>query len=107
MKKQNPIKGGIGGCLHCGYTESVLPMRTRLYNSFGGYMITKYGELYFMENSQKEFHDNKTLIYIENRAKLQPDADWRCILDLPLRSAEYQRQGKSKWVLIKKGQGFA
>ena len=82
-------------------------MRTRLYNSFGGYMIIKDGNLYFMEDSKKEFKDCKTLSYIERRANLEPEADWRCIIDLPLRSAEYQRQGKSKWVLIKKGNGFA
>jgi len=107
MKKENPIQGGISGCLNCGYTESILPMRTRLYNSFGGYMITRDGKLYFMEDAKTEFKDCKTLIYIENRAKLQPESDWRVVIDLPLRSAEYQRQGRAKWVLIKKGNGFA
>ena len=107
MNKEKQINGGISSCLNCGYTESILPMRTRLYNSFGGYMVTKDGKLYFIEDSNKEFDKCRTLIYIENRAKLQPDSDWRVILDLPLRSAEYQRQGKSKWVLIKKGNGFA
>jgi len=107
MKKLKPIQGGISGCLNCGYTGSILPMRTRLYNSFGGYMIIKDGELFFMENVKTEYEDCKTLIYIENRAKLQPESDWRVILDLPLRSAEYQRQDKSKWVLIKRGNGFA
>lgn len=109
MKKQQTVKGGIAGCLHCGYTHDTLPMRTRLYNDFGGYTITKNGEVYFEEDPSegKEFDDNKTLSYIERRAKLEPDADWRCVLFLPLRGATYQRQGKSKWVLIERNRGFA
>ena len=102
-----PIKGGISGCLNCGYTADVLPMRTRLYSSFGGWHITKNGELYFSENVDTEYDDSKTLSYIERRAKLEPDNDWRAHCDLALRSAVYQRQGKSKWVLVQKGQGFA
>ena len=102
-----PIKGGSGGCLNCGFTKNILPMRTRLYSGFGGWIITKDNELYFMEDSNKEYDKNKTLSYIERRAKLQPECDWQAELDIPLRSATYQRQGKSKWVLVKSGQGFA
>ena len=102
-----PIQGGSYGCLNFGETASLLPMETRLYNGFGRWYITKNDELYFMEDSNKEFDKNKTLSYIERRAKLEPDNDWRAHCDLPLRSALYQRQGKSKWVLVKKGQGFA
>ena len=39
------IKGGIAGCLNCGYTEDVLPMKTKLYNGFGGWTITKSGRI--------------------------------------------------------------
>jgi hypothetical protein len=46
-------------------------------------------------------------MYIEIRARLQPECDWQAVLDLPMRSAVYQRQGKNKWVLIKTGRGFA
>ena len=107
MKKLKPIKGGMAGCMNCGYTESILPMRTRLYHGFGGWLITRNGELYFLEDTGKEFKESKTLSFIERQAKLEPDADWRAKLNLPLRDATYQRQGKSKWVLIRRGQGFA
>ena len=107
LKLLKPIQGGHGGCLCCPSTKKLLRMRTRLYNSFGGWTITRNGKLYFTEDSDKEFDETKTLSYIERRAKLEPLKDWRAILDLPLRSAEYQRQGKSKWVLVKKGIGFA
>jgi hypothetical protein len=102
-----PIAGGVSGCLNCGYTEDVLPMRIRLYNGFGGWSITKNGEYYFSEDVDKEFDEAKTLSYIERRAKLEPECDWRAHLDLPLRSAVYQKHGKSKWVLVERGQGFA
>jgi len=102
-----PLKGGVSGCLNCGYTESKLEMRTRLYNGFGGWSITKNGEFYFAEDARLEFDECRTLSYIERRAKLEPDCDWRANLDLPLRSAVYQRQGKSKWILVERGQGFA
>jgi len=102
-----PIAGGISGCLNCGYTEEKLPMRTRLYSGFGGWDITKNGKHYFNEDNDKEYDEAKTLSYIERRAKLEPECDWRANLNLPLRSAVYQRQGKSKWVLVKRGQGFA
>lgn len=107
FEKLKPLKSTIIGYLHCGYTADILPLKTRLYQGMGGYMITKNGKLFFMEDSNKEFHEAKTLQYIENKARKEPDNDWRCILDLPLRSAEYQRQDKNKWVLVKTGMGFA
>ena len=106
-KKEKPINGGFSGCLNCGHTHEVLPMRTRLYMSMGGWIITKDGKCYFIEDSHKEYYEAKTLSYIERRAKLEPDCDWRAHLDLPLRSAVYQRHGKSKWILVERGQGFA
>lgn len=102
-----PIEGGVSGCLNCGYTESVLPMRTRLYQGFGGWYISKNGQDFFSEDVNKEHNEAKTLSHIERIAKLEPECDWRAHLDLALRSAVYQRQGKSKWVLVERGNGFA
>jgi len=107
MKKLKPLKSTIIGCLNCGHTPAILPMRTRLYQGFGGYHITKNGKLEFMGKDHEKWEDNRTLSYIEKNARLDPDADWRCHIDLPLRSAVYQRQGKSKWILVKTGMGFA
>lgn len=96
------------GCLHCGGTEQTLALSTRLYNSFGGWMITKDDELYFEETDRnKDFYKNKTLRQIEKEASKDPDHDWRAVFDLPLRGGEYQRHGKNKWVLISSNQGFA
>ncbi len=107
VKLLSPIKGKHIGCLNCGGNETKLPMNTRLYSGFGGWIIIQNGEYYFMEDSDKEFNENKTLMYIENRAKLEPDLDWKAELNLPLRSAVYQRQGKNNWVLVEEGIGFA
>lgn len=97
-----PIRGGRYRA-----KKILLPLRTRLYNGMGGWTITKDGEIYFIEETKREYDRARTLCYIERRAKLQPECDWRAELNLPLRSETYQRQGKSKWVLVKKGQGFA
>ena len=106
MKRLTPIKGKHIGCLNCGGNESKLPMRSLLYSGFGGWYITKDGEHYFEEKVNLEFNENKTLSYIERRAKLEPEADWRAIVFLPLRGATYQRQGKSNWVLVEENEGF-
>ena len=105
--KLKPIKGGSAGCINCGYTHSILSMKTRLYNSFGGWIITRNGKVFFCDIEDREWKDYKTLLYIEKKARLDPNRDWRAVLDLALRSAVYQRQGYNKWVLVEKGQGFA
>jgi len=102
-----PIKGGVSGCLNCGYTASILPMRTRLYYSFGGWTITRNGEPFFMDIVERRFDKYKTLTFIEKQARLDPTNDWRAELNLPLRSATYQRQGNNWWVLVERGRGFA
>jgi hypothetical protein len=44
---------------------------------------------------------------VERVAALDPNHDWRIYFEVPLYSAEYQRQGDGIWVLIRKGEGFA
>jgi len=107
MEKEKPIKGGIQGCLICGYTEEILNMDYPIIAGFGSAKITKDGLLIYDESPNMEFEDAPLLQKFEDMALKEPSADWRYKLDLPLRSAEYQRQGDGHWVLIKKGQGFA
>ena len=97
------------GCLNCGGTNRVLDMTTALYNSFGGWCITKDRKLYFQEDSQveKSWEMNKTLAEIEKEAKKDPEHDWRAQFDLPLRGGEYQRHYDEGWILIESNQGFA
>lgn len=97
------------GCLNCGGTEQTLDLETRLYNGFGGWMVTKDGELYFQEDCTKDknWEEWKQLKEIEAEAVKDPDHDWRAQFDLPLRGGQYQRHGEGKWVLIESNQGFA
>jgi len=101
-EKLPPVRGGRYRA-----KKILLPLRTRLYNGMGGWTITRDGEIYFVEDVKREYDRARTLCYIERRAQLQPECDWRAELSLPLRSAIYQRQEQSKWVLVKTGVGFA
>jgi hypothetical protein len=105
MKKA--IKGGRAGCSHCGYTENKLLMNTKIIAGFGEATIKKNREVIYREEPNTKWENAPTLMKFELLARKTPKADWRYILNLPLRSAEYQRQGKNNWVLIKKGMGFA
>ena len=82
-------------------------MDTPIIAGFGSAVITKNGKIVYSETPNLEFEDAPKLRKFERMAKKETKADWRYKLDLPLRNAEYQRQGDNNWVLIKAGQGFA
>lgn len=107
MKKiplqKKPIRGG---CLKCPGNEDYLPMNTKIVAGFGLAEITKNGKTVY-HDLNVEWDDAPTLMKFELMAKKEPNADWRFILDLPLRSGEWQRHGRNKWALIKSGVGFA
>ena len=75
---------------------------------FGIAQVRKNGKVIYSEplnpKSEKDF---KTLREIEDEAQKDPDNDYRLILEAPLRSSYYQRQGRNKWVLYESGMGFA
>ena len=81
----------------------------KIYNGFGGWKIMKDGIRFFEADPSKEITWNKikTLKHFEKLAAKDPKHDWRAVVNLPLRDATYQRQGKEKWVLVKSGKGFA
>lgn len=93
--------------MHCPGNHDLLAMDTVLYNGFGGYKVVKNGELYYVGDYDKDWEYYQTLEKIEQAARKEPEKDWRVILDLPLRSGEWQRHGENEWVLIKSGLGFA
>lgn len=102
------------GCLCCGggemkrgEKEITASMKTRIYGGFGGWNITRNNEDVFTPDCNGEWESFPTLMKFENMARRSPKADWRAILMLPLREAEYQRQGKNRWVLVRTGMGFA
>lgn len=96
------------GCSHCPDKPVVARMDMYLAVGFGAATVTKNGECVYDENRwDGEKEDFPTLGRYELLAQNEPDADWRCSFFAPLYEAEYQRQGKERWVLIRKGLGFA
>ena len=106
-EKLEPLKGRISGCLHCGYTEGKASMKTKVIAGFGEAIIKKDSEFIYQALYDLEWKDAFTLQKFENMARKDPNHDWRFELILPLREAEYQRQGDNNWVLVKVGEGFA
>ena len=103
-----PIKGGIGGCLNCGYQHAVLPTTVVIAVGFGYAAVTKNGEeLYVEPDDENDSVKYWTVQDAENLAIQDPDNDWRIHLVAPLSERHYQRQGDNLWVLYEKGIGFA
>jgi hypothetical protein len=92
------------GCLNCPPVEVIAPMDMLIAVGFGTAEVRRGKKLIFEEQMSEEFH---TLQEFEDMAKQDPDHPWTVLLDAPLRSRKYQRQGEGKWVLIESGQGFA
>jgi hypothetical protein len=95
------------GCLHCGGTDAVLPMDTKLYKGMGGWKIMRDDKLFFEDDQfGREWEDWTELKDIERKARRDIHHDWRAVFDLPLRGGQYQRH-RGKWVLIESNRGFA
>ena len=104
---KNEFKNVSKGCLNCGVLQIRAPMNLKLYQCFGGHHVTRNGKIFFWPEQDEKWNDHKTLMYVENRARKHPRSDFRLHFNMPLYDAEYQRQGKNNWVLVKEGKGFA
>lgn len=115
MKKLKPLKNTFKnrskGCLICGLLPIKLPMNYKLIEGFGDNYITKNNKIFFRSDSwdgtKESWKKARTLMWIENKARKDPNADWRVINIAPLHGEVYQRQGRNNWVLVKKDKGFA
>lgn len=107
--KLEPIKGGHGGCMNCGYQYDTAPMDMIIAVGFGCAQVTKNGQIVYDENQvcQYDWNDAWTVLKAEEEARKEPDNDWRIIMKAPLSGRTYQRQGESNWVLVDKNNGFA
>lgn len=101
----SPIKSKQSSCTCCNSFEQHLDFDTQLYSGFGGWTITKNGELYYYAKNS-DWDSSKTLAEIELEASKEPNNDWQAVLFAPLRGATYQRQN-DKWVLVEQNEGFA
>lgn len=100
-----PIKKKNAGCLCCEGLGHELPLDTVLYNGFGGWSISKDGQM-FSDDMDKEWENFITLVQVEEMAAKEPDLDWRAICYTPLHGETYQRQN-GKWLLVEENEGFA
>lgn len=109
MKKlpKVPVEKRYIGCLNCGDNRGKLPMNTKVIAGFGTAKITMDKKEIYYEMPNTEWEDAPTLMKFELMARKKPKSDWRYILNLPLRDAEYQRQDKNTWIMVKSGMGFA
>jgi hypothetical protein len=106
FEKIPPYDGLIHqGCLNCPPVLPIADMDIRVCVGFGIAQITKDDEIIYQDISIAD--KVPTLQEFEKMAQLDPNHDWRLLLEAPLRSREYQRQGIEKWVLIDSGMGFA
>lgn len=101
----SPIESKQSSCLCCNSIEQHLDFETELYNGFGGWQITKNGELYYQAENG-DWDNSKTLAEIEIEVSKEPNNDWQAVLFTPLRCATFQRQNE-KWVLVEQNDGFA
>jgi hypothetical protein len=108
-EKMPPIKGGVQGCLNCGFVPDTLPMDAIIAVGFGYAAVTKNDKTVYDEQEVDygSRPDYWTTQDAENAALLEPDSDWRIHLVGPLSERHYQRQGPGLWVLYEKGEGFA
>ena len=87
---------------------SLAPLSTMTAVGFGEAYISKNGEIIFDGEEYLDTHpEAKPLEEFEQLAQLEPEADWRLVLNAPLWNITFQRQGKEKWVCIDSGIGFA
>jgi len=86
---------------------SPLPLDEVISVGFGSAMLLRNGQPVWLEDSDYEYSDCLTVKHAESMAALYPEDDWRIHLVGPLSESYYQRQGKEKWLMYERGQGFA
>lgn len=93
--------GYRSNCLTGGPQPTELPVSAILAVGFGYVTVSKDGERLWSGDDERV-----TLRRFERQAAKDPDHDWRVLFYGPLSEPEYQRQD-GKWLLVRKGEGFA
>lgn len=105
MKFEKPLTekeaGYRSACLTCGPQPVELPLDSILGVGFGAVTVTRDGKVFWTGDDPL-----KELSSIEEVASKDSESDWRVIYYGPLSESEFQRQN-GKWILIRKGMGFA
>ena len=113
-EKLPPIKGGVQGCLNCGFVPDTLPMDAVIAVGFGYAAVTKNGKEVYDENEipQEKWDNAKeyeevfwTTQDAERPPLFEPDADWRIHLVGPLSERHFSGRA-GLWYCIRRGKGF-
>ena len=94
---------------YCGFHKTILTMEEVIAVGFGLALLTKNNESVYMYDEMKApaYVNCITVDQAEEMAAADPQYDWRIHLIAPLSETHYQRQGKQRWILYEKGEGFA
>lgn len=101
------IEGTHGGCLNCGPRPSQFPADGVIAVGFGYAALHKDGSPVWAEGDETDSDQWLTGVQAEVMAAIDPDHDWRIVLQGPLSGREYQRHGPNNWALVHQDQGFA
>lgn len=109
-KRLDPYPGRpSSSCLNCPPKPERFPMDGVIAVGFGGAYVERDGEIVL--DGEAATHDPKareiTGADAERVAALDPDHDWRIVLDGPLGGQVYQRHGEGEWVYVIRLPGFA
>lgn len=89
-------------CLNCPPRPQTIPLDALVHPGFGGASVHAEDE----PDLGQAMYENATVQDVEDFA-CGEEHDWRMTINAPLYDAEYQRQGKGVWVLVRRGEGFA
>lgn len=107
-KREPAIDGKFGGCLCCGVRASLFPADGVIAVGFGYAALHKDGQPVWTEpNADAGDDEYLTGAQAEEIASLDPDHDWRIVLEGPLSGRTYQRHSAAHWALIEQNMGFA
>ncbi len=99
---EKPLSTQLNPCLNCSPIYDRFKLNGALAVGFGLVSVKCNNKTVWCGDDLKV-----TLQCFENKARKWKKGDWRLKIDGPLYDAEYQRQGRNNWILIKKGLGFA
>ena len=105
-KKEPAIEGTHGGCLNCGPRPNLFGESNIIAVGFGYAGLHCDGVPVYVEEQSEDDDSIMTGAGAEALAAVDPDHDWRIVLEGPLSGRTYQRHGPKEWVLISQNMGF-
>jgi hypothetical protein len=92
-------------CNVCPPKPQTMPLEAPVHPGFGDVTVQAEDEPAW---EQQHPDEDATLRSVEDYVlERGEEHDWRLTIYGPMYEAEYQRQGKGEWVLVRRGEGFA